>query len=257
MGLNVFHKLTKGYNRIVETTRQGSVLVYQMGKVGSSSIEASLPNAAHLHTLYANPPCDEVLRVERPTVVMKLFGVLYDWLRRVAVYRRGEVKIITVIRSPVERNVSMFFQDFPFWYLKYRRVCPTVSRFSDEAMINDMYEKVFPHDYVDTWFDKEIRRLTGIDVYEKPFDLEKGVVFFEKGKYRLLLLEMTKIESCWPVVEEFVGQKLTLTSVNKGDHKWYAPIYRKHKDVLLENAVVSSRVKAGKFYQHFYGVRVV
>jgi hypothetical protein len=32
---------------------------------------------------------------------------------------RREVCVIVPVRSPAERNISMFFQDLPFWYAHY------------------------------------------------------------------------------------------------------------------------------------------
>src|SRR5690606_28636264 len=151
------------YKRIFSASSSNAVLVYQMGKVGSSSISESLSKSAHMHTLYGNPPCKVLLDMERRGI-WKLLGIIYDFLRRTTIRFRREVKIITVIRDPIERNVSMFFQDFPFWYIAYRKDNQSVSRFSDSSLIEDMYEDVFPHSYVDSWFDKEIKRLTGIDV---------------------------------------------------------------------------------------------
>ena len=161
-------KLKRGYRRIMSSSESDAVLVYQMGKVGSTSLTASIEGAVHLHTLYANPPCKELLKLERATLPMKVLGFFYDLIRQYAVKLRKEVKIITVIRTPVERNVSMFFQDLPYWYVKYKRSNPDVSRFSNGGDIEAMYEDVFPHSYPDEWFDKEIKRLTGCLLYTSP-----------------------------------------------------------------------------------------
>jgi len=205
-----------------------------------------------MHTLYGNPPCKVLFDLERKGLWFFL-GYFYDLLRRLVIRRRREVKIISVIRNPIERNVSMFFQDFPYWYIDYRKRNRSVSRFSDASVVKDMYETVFPHSYVDEWFDKEIKRLSGIDVYEHPFDREKGFQEYRNGKYSLLLLEMTKIEDNWPVIESFVGEKLELENENFGEKKWYGPIYKLHKSDLLNDESVNALVMSGKFYQKFYG----
>ena len=250
--MQIIKKIKRGFNRIKASVKTDSILVYQMGKVGSTTLVESIPGAVHLHTLYINPPCKELLKIERPDFFMKMVGFCYDLLRQFAVKFRKDVKIITVIRNPIERNVSMFFQDLPYWYVKYRRLCPNASRFSDVDVIQDMFEKVFPHEYPDLWFDKEIKRLTGIDVYSTGYDAELGYLKLEKGKYKVLLLEMTKINDRVDVIEEFLGYKIDLVNVNVGNKKWYAPLYVLHKERLINNLVAEKIVKAGRFYKKFY-----
>ena len=80
------------------------ILIYNMGKVGSSSIEAQVPNAFHTHTLYGKPP-------SRPYHELK-FGKAIMFLRKITIYpakrflfrRAKTVKIVTFIRRPEERN---------------------------------------------------------------------------------------------------------------------------------------------------------
>jgi len=247
-----FGKFKNGCRRIYLASKSDAVLVYQMGKVGSSSLGESIRDSANMHTLYGNPPCRILLDLERRGWWFFLGGV-YDFVRRVSIRMRKDVKIITLVRSPVERNVSMFFQDFPYWYVDYRSKNRGVSRFSDETMVEDMYESVFPHDYVNSWFDKEIKRLTGIDVYAHPYDRSKGYHVYERGRFKLLLLEMTKVEDNWSVVQNFVGQNVELKTVNVGGNKWYGPIYKIYKPRLVANEKINNLVKSGKFYTKFYG----
>ena len=137
------------------------IVVYQMGKVGSSSIRNTLlleglHPVLHLHTfspLREKRP--EQVRVEeelRGAVAREiehaqaLFEGMGGWARlRLGVHeamnerrlarqllRRGRpLKIITSVREPIAANVSMFFQILP-WYLgsRYRP-----SRISTDELI--------------------------------------------------------------------------------------------------------------------------
>jgi hypothetical protein len=249
--VSLFVKAKNGYKRILDSISGSPVLVYQMGKVGSSSVGASIPRSAHLHTLYGNPPCEAVYDTERRGFMM-VAGWVYDFIRRVVIRSRKDVKIISIIRTPIERNVSMYFQDFPYWYVRHRKEHPEISRFSGGTLVEDIYVKTFPHMYVDEWFDKEIRRLTGIDVYSEAFDLDSGYQIYERGKYKWLVIKLEKIQDRWADIQDFVGEKIVLENKNMSENKWYKPIYDLHKKTLLENKAISDLVKSGKFYKHFY-----
>ena len=249
--MSIISKFRNGYHRVFSASSSSSVLIYQMGKVGSSTLGESIPGATNMHTLYGNPPCKVLFDLERRGI-WSVLGYFYDLLRQLAIKFRKEVKIITVIRDPIARNISMFFQDFPYWYIEYARRNRRVNRFSDDAVVEAIYEKVFPHDYVDTWFDREIKRLTGIDVYTDPYDKDEGYQSYVKGRYKLLLVEMHSIERNWSVIEDFVGRELSRINTNIGENKWYGPIYKLHKLRLSNNEEVNALVQGGKFYTKFY-----
>lgn len=249
--MNLINKIKRGYSRVFSASAVNAIFIYQMGKVGSSTLDDSIPGAVHLHTLYGNPPCKVLIDLERRGL-WRGVGFLYDLLRRLAIRLRSEIRIITVIRDPVQRNVSMFFQDFPYWYVEYARHNRSAYRSSDASLVESIYASVFPHEYVDEWFDLEIKRLTGIDVYAYPYDKYKGFNLYINGKYKLLLLEMRLIERNWSILEEFVGAKLNLVKSNVGEDKWYGPIYSKHKADLLANDQINQRVRRGKFFKKFY-----
>jgi hypothetical protein len=63
---------------------------------------------------------------------------------------------------------------------------------------------------------------------------------------------MNAIERNWGVLESFVGRDLEIKSVNRGDDKWYAAIYREYKQSLLDDCSINKKVKSGKFYKKFY-----
>jgi len=109
------------------------VFVYQVGRVGSKSIERLLldigiRNTIHTHTI-----------TKAPRPVRQLF---YD-LRRTDY----PVKIVTLVRGPVERNLS---------YYGY-----ITSSYSLEGFLETV-----DHEEVLRWFDDEFKEVTGIDIYQ-------------------------------------------------------------------------------------------
>lgn len=232
--------------------KNSEVLIYQMGKVGSSSLEKSIENSVHLHTLYANSPCWVGEEQRNSGIKRKMIRWIKLLSRRMALKASKEVKIITVVREPKERNISMFFQEFCYWMVSYINKYNPDMRYVDNDFIFDVFEKSFDHNYYDNWFDKEIYRLTGIDIFSMNFDAEKGIGVYKNGKYKLMVLKMEKIEENKAEIERFIGKEVDLKRVNDGGVKWYKDLYKDFK-MRVEYKEMNSlkRVSNSKTARHF------
>jgi hypothetical protein len=143
-----------------------------------------------------------------------------------ALKNRKKIKIITIVRHPVERNISMFFQGLSFWMSEYIDQHDRETRAADIHWLHEVFYKTFNHAYCDNWFDLEIKRLTGIDVFSQVFDLEEGCSVYESGKYSVMVLKVEDIERNINKIEKFIGKKVNIDKVNKAEDKWYAPVYK-------------------------------
>lgn len=244
-------KLKRLLKRFRSFLNEESIFIYQMGKVGSTALEQSIEGAQHFHTLYMNGPCYAVDRRLYRGVGGRLRRWLRDFFNRLALVLRKDVKIITVVRDPVARNISMFFQDLTFWINEYIERHERETRFSDIQWLHKVYEATFPHAYCETWFDKEIKRLSGIDVFSEPFDVRKGHAFFSRGKYKVLVLRVEDIEKNIDVISGFVGRKIELKRVNEADKKWYACVYREFKKSFDPQRDCVRKIAAGRLARHF------
>src|SRR5690606_30212107 len=92
-----------------------NILIYQMGKVGSTALEHSITNSRHFHTSYGRRCCDFFSANMFPSNWAKMKHYFANEIRLFLYKRRKKVKIITLVRNPYERNVSHFFQDIHFW----------------------------------------------------------------------------------------------------------------------------------------------
>jgi|SRR5690606_2252081 len=96
------------------------ILIYQMGKVGSSSIYASLkakgvPKVFHLHRM--NPETTQKMKrtfLEQNLLAQFRTEQLFETIYRKAIQRRKKVKIITLVREPISRNISAFFENLTY-----------------------------------------------------------------------------------------------------------------------------------------------
>lgn len=238
--------------QIVNQFSADAVLIYQMGKVGSTSLEKSLADAQHFHSLYSNPPCKihQERRKKHPVAwVQKFFG---NVLKQGLIRRRKHVKIISLVREPYSRNVSMFFQDLPYWMVSYQEKHYYDSRGEGAEFLYGTFDNIYDHFYFDRWFDDELKRLTGIDVFSHPFDKERGYELLREGKYEVLLVKLEKLQEAHEAIEAFVGYPFKMQETNKGERKWYACIYNDFKKAYRPTEAYLSSLYATKTVRHFY-----
>jgi len=181
------------------------VIVYQMGKVGSLSIYRSLRkyyDGVVIHTHDFEHDHDDV-RIRK----------LYKW------FQEGrELKIISLTREPVSRNVSAFFQNFR------RDVGVSYSR--SEYTIDELREIFlanYPHEIPLEWFDKNIKKNFGIDVFEHPFP-ENGYALYTRRNVKVLVMrvELSDKEKV-KAIKDFIGiEEFDLVNTNIGSEKKYA-----------------------------------
>ncbi|CCQ10307.1 Capsular polysaccharide synthesis enzyme CpsE [Pseudoalteromonas luteoviolacea B = ATCC 29581] len=256
----VFKRLKSLYQRY---NAPEAVYIYQMGKVGSTSFEESLPCGIHVHTFFReNHTC--AIRQEGLAGVgvryhlKRLLQELEFYLMRRAFVRREQRKIITLVRKPFERNVSMFFHDLDSYLFAYytgfgtENTRPCATRVQDKTILQRAFYEVFPHQYPLNWFDDEFKRLTGIDIYQYPYDKSLGAQLVEVPGTSVLLLDIDKIAANQPLIEQFLGHEFSLSNANVGAKKWYAPLYSSFDTATPECNALRDTLQASKYYKHFY-----
>lgn len=231
-----------------------AVLIYQMGKVGSTSLENSIKDSLHIHTLYGNYPCPHFERHVHGDFKLLIKKFAVQPLRRNLYKLKGCNKIISLVREPAARNISMFFQDLPFWIADYVKHYDRETRESDLDWLWRVFENSFDHEYCLTWFDREIKRYTGIDVLSEQFNCRRGYQQYKRGRYELLLLRMEDMTQNRAVIEEFCQQKVELVSTNVGDEKWYGGVYKEFSNNYKIKVVEKYEKKYKSFRDKFgYG----
>ncbi|MEZ9946514.1 putative capsular polysaccharide synthesis family protein [Vibrio breoganii] len=247
----------KNLHATYEKYKSCNVLIYQMGKVGSTSLERSITKSVHLHTLFSNSECSE-----RQRQLLFLYPIkeiknrIYQFVKRLAIRQKKEVKIISLVREPVSRNTSMYFQHFPYWYCKFlnENNDGLISRNDGNDIVKLAFETSFDHNYFNSWFDKEVKKLTGIDIFKYEFDKNKGYTVINKGKYKLLLLTMENVNKCYEngVIQQFIAEEFTLNSSNVSENKWYSEIMKDFKNNYAYDIEYVNKMHNSKTAKHFY-----
>ncbi|MEZ8142682.1 capsular biosynthesis protein [Enterovibrio norvegicus FF-33] len=216
------------------------VLVYQMGKVGSSSIEASLEHAGipswHIHTFDDN----EEFQMYRNTADVACF---FDWPVRTAyrltlahrcrvLQKRDYLKIITLVRDPVATVVSRFFQDLHIQFISGKKN-DAIHGDIDATLkhLTDAFENQMHLDYFTEWFDRELKRRFGVDVLKHISDPTQTHWHIEQNGCDVLLMKCEAINQSADVLATFLDHpEFTLESSNEGSNKWYSALYQRFKE---------------------------
>ena len=254
-------RLTRQYREEVRRcVESGStpVFVYQMAKVGSSTVTWALREIEGLHVFQVHLLHPDNLR--RLNARLRRRG---RWIARLQsdMDARGRVlyggliepgkraKVITLVREPLGRNCSFYFQNLDIlWGVADAHENVEMSRLVGECL------ERFDHRRCLSWFDEEFKPVLGVDVYAHPFPHDAGHVRIDACRYDILVmrsdLEDSLKKEC---LEKFLGvEGLSLAPKNVGSQKPYAKAYRKFLDALELPKEHVDEMLGSKYARHFF-----
>ncbi len=231
------------------------VLIYQMGKVGSSALEKSIPNSIHLHDLMMIDAYKQISPVRaqlyKPTT-NHIKRMLKRTIMTSMLKRKGHVRIISMVREPIGRNISMLFQSLPFWMADKYLKDDSAVRSERPQLLHETFENHVNHHYPLEWFDNEIKALTGIDVFSQPFDHELGHQTYQNGNFSLMVVRTDKLDRSQKAICDFLEQDIKVTHDNQSDNKWYSPLAYEFKNSYRPKPEFIDEMLSSKLTQHFF-----
>jgi hypothetical protein len=241
------------------------VLVYQMGKVGSSTVVDSLVEAGFSMLPQMRvwgmdlDSSDELGDPHRNFVVHShdylLMQQFLESCSRAGILE--QVVVVSLIREFLPRNISAFFQNCdnsgnPPWYFGTRDQILA-------APIEDLLEffRKRHTNYVSALikrWPKRFNRATGFPVLEREFDSERGVgAYQEPGRPKVFFCQTEKLNDNWDVLRRFLGlSTFAMTVTNEGSRKWYADIYRDFKRLYRPSQEELTLCYDNPIMRHFY-----
>ncbi len=230
------------------------LLIFQMGKVGSRSIARAVQRmkrwqVIHIHQLNMET-LGELKRSYRQRG-LDLPGHISEseYVHNQMLSKGIKLKIITAVREPIARNFSAFFQNLDFFDGRDSRS----AELPVDHYINE-FIRDYPHEVPLKWFDMQMNRPLGIDVYRYPFPHHPGYQIIRDNGHEVLVL---RCESTDAVKKEglirFLGvDPGEIPRVNIGTRKSYADIYSafKHQIRLPESYI--QRMCESEYTRHFY-----
>ena len=258
------------------------ILIYQMGKVGSSSIRNSLfrcpdprtrlvlmsheyfpirnrdPNLIAIEPEYRDMLAREIAHerhVYQQRTLRNRMGRLFrekfyvEMIYRSYVKSKRRLKVITLVREPVANNVSMFFQ------VMSQYLDPDVEPSAcDTDQLIDVFIDKYMHSRPLTWLDAEVKTHFGIDIYQHPFPIEQGYTTITQANVSLLVLrcdldDRTKARA----IADFIGlDEFEIVRSNVANEKAYASPYEKFKQRIKIPPALLNQMYESKFARHFY-----
>lgn len=217
------------------------VLIYQMGKVGSSSIEASLANCNiphwHIHTFDKN----EEFQIYRNKKDVACF---FNWPTRMAynlllmhrkriLQQKKHLKIITLVRDPIATITSRFFQDLHIHFIEGKKNL-AIHQNMDATLkhIYHAFDTLIHREYFTHWFDRELKRQFDIDIFEHIKDQNQNHWHIQQNGRDVLLMKCEAINQSTETLRSFLHcDDFTLILSNEANDKWYSSIYQRFKQI--------------------------
>jgi hypothetical protein len=233
------------------------IFIYQMGKVGSTSIRNSLQQSGfsyrtfHVHFLNMKD-LKEHERLYPPCKHRTSSIILAKNLESRNVSKK--IKIITSTREPVSRHISSIFQVPQIHGLEIPTNATEIEIARFTKSITDQLGLPWVYSYPYNWFNSEIKKVFGIDIYEFPFDKNNGFQIYKKDNVEILLFRLEDLYRHTEMLTDFIGsqKKIPLLKANQRNEMKDSDLYSivnsriKLEDELLEKIYSSDYVK------HFY-----
>lgn len=254
---NQYMNLGIDYVRSLLTSAHKPIWVIQPGKTASSSLNARL--------IRSNIPFYTGHYLEYPN---HLVGEEYREVWEKQVREKRFLKLVIAVREPLSRDYSAFWQaftedvqhimwmpllenDFQNMYNTFIDYLLKGSAYTKEKLGNSM-----PYTWNDEfeWFDEQIKKFIGIDVFQYPFDREKGYTIIKKDDVELFLFKVEKMEDILDKISEFVGaDRLPNIDANVAEQKWYSLAYAQmRKEIQLPEQYVNHYYQGNSKMDHFY-----
>lgn len=243
------------------------IFIWQMGKVGSSTILASLkPYTKKYNWQYDIEMSDEPYSQYNNIIHSHSAKPIYHLLH----HSDEEFIVISLVRDILQRNISAVFQsmtndtiDNPNFIASEQEL----SKWSYEKLYKAIKNKLLMLNLSNeliSWYDSlfkshfyypDVDRYH-IDVYSKPFDCQRGMQIYESKtpRIKLLIIRLEDLNCLTTEIGDFLGVKnFTLCQANISANKWYKEIYQQFKKRYKPTDRELDHIYKSKFMNYFYG----
>lgn len=178
------------------------------------------------------------------------------------------LKVFTAVREPLSRDYSAFWQVFtegldrgalmPFFQKDFQKTYDSYVELimKGNTIIKNTLNVFSPDVWNDEfeWFDDQIKKCLNIDVFQYPFDREKGYTIIKNEGIELFLFKAEKIDCILDEIRTFVGTtELPVINGNVSEQKWYGLAYAQlRKEVKLPEEYVKHYYDGNHKMDHFY-----
>ena len=249
------------YFRLFVTNRsEPLVIVLTFGKVGSSSIYYSLKKQLtsrifHIHFI-SDKGIDRSWKKHknssRKSVPLHLITskILSKILKKV----NHKKYIITVVREPVQRKLSSFFQNLDQFKNEFGLKGLNFDETKIKTVLNDHYINSIINEE-DQWIDQELKSTFNFDVYNKEAILKDHFIIERLRDFELLILKMENLNTYFvQAISQFfnTNEEIVLETFNDGLKKYYNQSYKEFKDSFKLEEATLDRICSTTYFGTFY-----
>lgn len=223
-------------------------VVYTMGKVASSSVSTAIIAAGlpchDIHSLDAEylkksakeyldrgqypPPHICVSMAHRDRLMVKPKRCLY----------------ISLVRDPIARNLSAFFQNLHEQKAEIRDE-------TDARRMFAKFQETYFHSVPLSWLDREFGKQVGIDVYADSFDHAARYCHIKRSNTVIFRTDCPD-ETKSAVLSKALGQRIEVKRENDSNNKEYNEIYSNVKLAATFSAGFVDKMYSSKYARHFW-----
>jgi N-acetylglucosaminyldiphosphoundecaprenol N-acetyl-beta-D-mannosaminyltransferase len=240
------------------------IIVYQMGKVGSRTVVESLKKSKvngpifHVHFLNKDniEQAESILKYTKNGWHNVNNWCLYEsnfLTKNLVRIKKSRIKIICLIRDPIARNISSFFENID-------KFIPRLATSYDNKDINVLdiskvfFEHFHEHDLPLIWFDTEMKKVFGIDIFSRCFPKESGYCIYREKNVEVLIVKTEYLDrDLIGALKEFLLiENVELRIANSAHEKSYRHIYQdfiSHADIPRSYI---DKMYTSKLVSHFY-----
>jgi len=240
-------------------------IVYQMGKVGSSTVyeslrRAGIPNLFKVHYL-SDAGLDRARRlyagfsVRVPVPHEESSVALQRMLRAGSTGVRW--KVFTLVREPVARDVSAYVQMVDLLCPELVAGGPRVDRIA-RAAAAQFLGFAEERSYTCRWFAEEFGAAFGLDVFAHPFDAGRGWLRIRSRSVDIAVVRMEDLSRVFEdAAAELTGVSVPMVyasarSPDKLQAAYEENVYRQILDRVRIPEAMCRKVYRSRYARHFY-----
>lgn len=236
------------------------IIILTPGKVGSSSVYDTLKRVKgnrvfHIHR-FSEKGIEESIKehLDSDRNSKPLHLIVSKLLRKKLESYKGKIFIITIVREPISREVSSFFQNTEFYKNQIENADLKVDENKALSLLLKQLRSGITND-LENWFDDEINQNFGIEVFKNQFDIDKGYSITHHGNNVHLLIKLENLDKTFTIaIKEFLESNAysPLQNANVGEQKFYAESYKTIKSKVKLDQKTITEILSSRYFQQFY-----
>ena len=246
--------------RIMNTFQKNDqiILVYTIGKVGSTSIYRSISQNKkinipifHIHSLNPSRIKEQkniYLNSKRKSLPFHL--IQSNLISKQLEKYNGTLHIITLTREPITREVSSIFQDYFNFFDS-----PNIKNDMIKSEIKNKIKclvKTLPES---EWFHRELNEVFGLNIFDFDFDSKKGYFVKKNKKLNFCFVRLENLQDSYSkIIKEMFNKTIDtpLVTKNLASEKFYSEKYQILKNNLRICDNDMKIILSNDYIQKFY-----